>query len=244
MEDQVIRLVQKAWDKFQTTPRSRRLLIAVSGIPGSGKTTLAIKVAKGLNELYADTNPGLGPHIAAFLPMDGYHLTRAQLSAMSDPGTAHARRGAAFTFDAPAFLALVKQLRKPLLPETKTIHAPSFDHAAKDPVADDITIAPSQRIVVLEGNYLSLGKGAPEWKEAAELMDELWFVDVAEDVAKKRLIERHVASGVAKDAEEAARGADENDLINGREIVNGRLDVHEVVYSQDDDNWRCSTQRL
>jgi hypothetical protein len=39
MEDQVDRLVDKTWKKFQETPRSRRLLIAVSGIPGSGRYT-------------------------------------------------------------------------------------------------------------------------------------------------------------------------------------------------------------
>lgn len=36
MEEQVDRLVKKAWFKFQDTPKSKRLLIAVSGIPGSG----------------------------------------------------------------------------------------------------------------------------------------------------------------------------------------------------------------
>ena len=176
--------------------------------------------------------------------MDGYHLTRAQLSAMPDPHTAHARRGAAFTFDAPAFLELVKKLREPLCPETGTIYAPSFDHAVKDPVADDIPIAPTSRIVVMEGNYLSLGKGAPEWKEAAGMMDELWFVQVDEDVARQRLIHRHVESGIAANEDEAARRADENDLVNGKEITEGRLEVDEVIYSRDDPHWRPEEQDI
>ena len=197
-----------------------------------------------LNDIYHEENPGLGidPPVATFLPMDGYHLTRAQLSAMPDPSTAHARRGAAFTFDAPAFLDLVKKLRQPLLPETKTIYAPSFDHAVKDPVADDLPIAPTSRIVVFEGLYLSLGTGAPEWKEAAQLMDELWFVDVSMDVARKRLVARHVVSGIAKDAEEAGKRADENDLVNGKEIIDGRLEVHEMIYSRVDQEWEPQKQ--
>jgi pantothenate kinase len=174
--------------------------------------------------------------------MDGYHLTRAQLSAMPDPTTAHARRGAAFTFDAPAFLALVKALRSPLLPESETIYAPSFDHAVKDPVAADIPIAKTSRVIIFEGNYLSLGSGAKEWKEAAELMDELWFVDVEEAVARKRLVARHVVSGIARDEEEAGRRADENDLVNGREIVEGKLEVDEVVVSREDEGWRAEVQ--
>lgn len=44
MEDQVDRLVKKTWDKFQQTPRSKRLMIAVSGIPGSGEYLLHRRV--------------------------------------------------------------------------------------------------------------------------------------------------------------------------------------------------------
>ncbi|KAK3673790.1 hypothetical protein LTR78_006344 [Recurvomyces mirabilis] len=246
MEGQVDRLVNKTWDKLQTTPRSKRLMIAVSGIPGSGKTTLAARVAQRINDRWHGENPGMPtkPGIATFLPMDGYHLTRAQLSAMPDPNTAHARRGAAFTFNAAAFLKLVKKIHQPLCPETGTIYAPSFDHHTKDPVADDIPIAAMSRVIVFEGNYLSLGTGAPEWKEAAELMDELWFVDVKEDVARQRLIARHVESGIAADAEAATRRADENDLINGRQIVEGRLDVHEMIVSRDDQEWSPEKQSI
>ncbi|KAK5116701.1 hypothetical protein LTR62_007375 [Meristemomyces frigidus] len=247
MEEQVDRLVEKTWKKLQATPSSERLMIAVSGIPGSGKTTLAAIVAQRINDRWHAEHKGTPtkPGIATFLPMDGYHLTRAQLSALPDPHTAHARRGAAFTFDAPAFLTLVKSLREPLCAETGTIYAPSFDHAVKDPVADDIPIAASSRVVVFEGNYLSLGSGgAPEWAEAAGLMDELWFVEVERQVARRRLIERHVRSGIAANAEEAARRADENDLLNGDVIVTGGLPVHEVVYSKDDGQWAPTTQNV
>lgn len=246
MDEQVDRLVQKTWTKFQDVPKSQRLMIAVSGIPGSGKTTLASIVANRINELHHTRSPGLSSsdEIATFIPMDGYHLSRAQLSAMPDPDTAHARRGAAFTFDAPAFLELAKKLREPLLPESQTLYAPSFDHAVKDPIADDIPIHPSTRVLIFEGNYLSLGTGAPEWKEAAELMDELWYVDVDEDVARKRLVKRHIAAGLAKNETEATRRANENDLVNGREIKEGRLQVHEVVQSREDGSWKPESQGM
>lgn len=266
MEEQVQRLVDKVWSKFQELPQSKRYMVAVSGIPGSGgfevphtppparltmgmytgKTTLAAKVAEQLNERWRAQTAARTPNqtIATFLPMDGYHLTRAQLSAMPDPQNAHARRGAAFTFDAPAFLKLVKKLREPVAPETGTLYAPSFDHAVKDPVENDIPIRKEARLLIMEGNYLSLGTGAPEWKEAAEMMDELWFVDVKEEVARQRLVARHVTSGIAKDAEEAGRRADENDLVNGREIVEGRLQVHEVIVSREDEKWTPEKQGI
>jgi pantothenate kinase len=172
--------------------------------------------------------------------MDGYHLSRAQLDAMPDPANAHARRGAAFTFDGNSFFKLVKKLREPILPESQTLYAPSFDHAIKDPVHNDIAIAPSVRIVIFEGNYCSLDK--EPWKDAAELMDERWFVDVDFDVARKRLIHRHVKAGIAANEEEAGKRADENDLVNGKEIIDHRLDVHELVKSRDDRTWAPEEQ--
>lgn len=172
--------------------------------------------------------------------MDGYHLSRAQLDALPDPVTAHARRGAHFTFDGESFLTMVQKLREPLCPETKTLFAPSFDHSIKDPVADDIPILPSVRIIIFEGNYLSLNKSP--WKDAAELMDELWFVEVDFNVARNRLIHRHVKAGIAKDEEDAGKRADENDLVNGREIIEGRMDVHEVLKSMEDESWAPEKQ--
>lgn len=70
----------------------------MSGIPGSGKTTLAAAVAEKVNQLEHEDKD-----LAVCIPMDGYHLSRAQLAAMPDYATAIHRRGAAFTFDAEAF---------------------------------------------------------------------------------------------------------------------------------------------
>ncbi len=194
-------------------------------------------MADGLNRIHREQAPGCASNpIAISVPLDGYHLSRAQLSAMPNPATAHHRRGAAFTFDNKAFLELVKMLRKPLLPESKTIYAPSFDHAIKDPVADDIPIHPASKVVILEGNYLSLNQGL--WKEAAELMDELWFVEVDFETARRRLVVRHVAAGIVKDEQEAGNRADENDLVNGRQIVDQRLEVQEIIISKEDETWR------
>ena len=221
-------------------------VLLTDSVSTTGKTTLAARVAQKLNDLHQSKSAAThsSEPIATFLPMDGYHLTRAQLSAMPDPDNAHARRGAAFTFDAPRFLELVKKLREPICPETGTIYAPSFDHAKKDPVENDIPIRKSARVVIMEGNYLSLGSGAPEWKEAAEMMDELWFVEVDFDVAKQRLVKRHVASGIASNEAEAAKRADENDLVNGKEIVDGRLQVHEIVKSLEDKTWTADKQGI
>lgn len=209
-------------------------MVAISGIPGSGKSSLAMAMAQRINKLYAQQFPG-SPPIATFVPMDGYHLTRAELAAMPDPTLAVARRGAAFTFNPDKFLELVKQLREPLHATTPTIFAPSFDHAVKDPVEDDIPILPTSRVLFFEGNYLSLNK--KPWDAVAALMDELWFVEVDFETARQRLIKRHVEAGIAKDAEDADKRARENDLVNGQEIVDFRLPVHEVIASTYDETF-------
>ena len=66
--------------------------------------------------------------------MDGYHLTRAQLSAMPDPAHAHARRGAAFTFDGTSFLSLIEKIREPISPSTLIIRNDSHLHAHHAPM--------------------------------------------------------------------------------------------------------------
>lgn len=255
-------------DLYQQQPRSRRLLVAVAGIPGSGKTTLAGELVKRLNTRFREEHPAIAPEngpIATLVPMDGYHLTRAQLDALPDPTTAHARRGAPFTFDAYRYLGLVRRLRKPIAPEEKSVWAPSFDHAVKDPVERGIEVRPGVRVVVFEGNYVGM-EGEPSeesasvsaadaadddfkpesedacWAVAKSLMDEVWFVDVDDNVARRRLASRHVAAGIVDNIEDGEKRADQNDLPNGQVIKNRKGKVDELVTSHEDSTWAPEAQ--
>lgn len=78
---------------------------------------------------------------------------------------------------------------------------------------DDVEISPSDRIIVLEGNYVHLT--IPPWDQATRLLDERWFIKVEENVARGRVIKRHLISGIAQTEEEAAKRFDENDWPNG-----------------------------
>lgn len=93
-------------------------------------------------------------------------------------------------------------------------------------------------MIFFEGNYLSLGKG--DWEVAAGLMDELWFVEVDFEVARRRLVRRHVKAGIATDEQEAEKRVSENDLVNGVEILEYRLPVQEIVSSIYDPDWEKS----
>lgn len=84
------------------------------------------------------------------------------------------RRGAPFTFDADAFLSLVKTLKStPVTADNEPeqpVYAPSFDHAVQDPVENDIFISSRNRIVIVEGNYTLLNQ--KPWNEIASLCNE------------------------------------------------------------------------
>lgn len=105
---------------------------------------------------------------------DGFHHTKAALSAFKDPAEAFRRRGAPFTFDADAFIRLVLRLKDTPVtgadePE-EIILAPSFDHAVGDPLPDAIAISSRCRVVIIEGNYTLLDQ--EPWKHIADVVDD------------------------------------------------------------------------
>ncbi|OQU96643.1 hypothetical protein CLAIMM_02693 [Cladophialophora immunda] len=249
MESHIQRLVDQTWEKFQKCDGSQRLLIAISGIPGSGKTTLAASVCAGLNKThhhhqskrFPNSPNRSGPDIAFVVPLDGYHLTRRQLSEMPNAEEAIFRRGAAFTFDAQSYLKLVEKVRKPISPETLTIYAPSFDHAVKDPVANDIAIPPTARIILFEGLYTALDE--PGWRDAHDLMDETWFVDVDIPTATQRVAKRNFAAGISGSFEESLDRTEKSDMRNAKDVLEKRLPVQEIVPSVEDESWRSEEVR-
>lgn len=183
------------------------------------------------------------PDIAFVIPLDGYHLTRKQLSMMPDPEEAIFRRGAAFTFDAASYFELVKKLKKPIEATTPTICAPSFDHKIKDPVENDIAIPPTARIIVFEGLYVALDREG--WRDAAQLMDEIWFIEISFAVAEARVAKRNFAAGISGNTlEEALHRTRENDMRNGREIVAERLPAQETIKSVEDESWKSEELKV
>jgi pantothenate kinase len=187
-----------------------RVVVALAGPPGSGKSTIAAEVVSRLNM------PGSMP-IAAVLPMDGFHLSRATLDTMPNRAEAYARRGASWTFDATGVISLVKELSESRFgAPKKTIIAPSFDHAFKDPVEAGIILRPEIQFVLLEGNYLLLD--VEPWDKIKEFVDETWFVDVNPALATERIAKRHIESGIELDRERALERVRGNDLLNAIQI--------------------------
>jgi pantothenate kinase len=189
--------------------------------------------------------------------MDGYHLTRAQLSALPNPEEAHYRRGAPFTFDSAGYLKLIKNLRKPIEPGSRTTWAPSFDHYIKDPVENDISIPRTARVVIVEGLYTALcyppskadGSSdveASPWTEACELLDEIWLISVPIPVATERVAKRNFKAGLSPSLEAALKRTIENDMQNAREILDnlpGEDKLTERIESIEDEGWKTEEQK-
>ncbi|KAF5525588.1 putative uridine kinase [Colletotrichum aenigma] len=211
----VAKLRERVENLLAEQRRSRpscRVLIALAGVPGSGKSTIAATLLEDLKRHGVDD--------VAILPMDGFHYPRAVLSSFDDPDLALKRRGAPFTFDARGFLKLIRRLKT--VPVTTcdepqiVISAPSFDHAVKDPLPDAIAISSRTKVVIIEGNYTLLDEDP--WNSIADLVDDRWFVDVPTDVARQRLASRHLSAGIEKTMERALLRVDENDVPNGDHI--------------------------
>jgi pantothenate kinase len=161
-----------------------RRIIGIAGAPGAGKTTYA-------EGLVAESGRSGTP--AAYLPMDGFHLADVSLRRLGLLD----RKGAPETFDAWGYAALLRRVRT----ADETVWAPGFERTLEQPLAAAVAIEPEADLVVTEGNYLLLDR--PEWRAVREAVDEVWFLDCADDVRRQRLVARHVAFGKTRAEAEA-----------------------------------------
>ena len=146
--------------------------------------------------------------------MDGFHLSDARLRelGLSD------RKGAPETFDREGYVDLLRRLRDPSV----EVRAPRFHREIEASVPDEITVAPNVRLVVTEGNYLL------HWPDVRPLLDEIWYVDVADDGRRvASLIARHESFGRTPAA--ARAWVLRSDEANARLVEAGRSAADRVV---------------
>ena len=195
-----------------------RSLIALAGLPGAGKSTIAAQLAEEVKAL-------ANPDTMMALSMDGFHLTKAQLRQRPDAEAAFARRGAPWTFDADVLAAHLSALRA----DDTTVEWPDFQHKIGDPVPGAHRVLPTTRIVLVEGLYLLLRDEA--WAAVSEAFDERWYLDTPLDVSLQRLSSRHMAAwGLSREAAEA------------RVATNDGLNAQIVWDSQHFADWRLLPQ--
>lgn len=180
--------------------KGRRVMIAIAGAPGSGKSTIAEHVVEQLNR-----EDGIS---AALFPMDGYHYDDAVLADMGR----RAFKGAIDTFDAHGLRHMLVRLKAN---EDDVIAVPVFDRSIEISRAGGRLIPQSVDIIVCEGNYL-LSHQTP-WNLLKPIFDLTVFVDVDENDLRRRLQDRWRGFGL--DDAEITRKVEENDLPNGMSII-------------------------
>ncbi|MDT0346386.1 nucleoside/nucleotide kinase family protein [Streptomyces litchfieldiae] len=169
----------------------RRAVLGLAGPPGAGKSTLARALVDALGG------------VAAYVPLDGFHLSNEQLDRLS----LRSRKGSEPSFDVWGYAALLGRLAED---GTREVYVPDFDRTLDEPVAARHRVPPEARLIVTEGNYLACD--LPGWREARALMDRLWYVDAPAEVRDARLMSRHTGHG--RDAAAARAWIDGNDRPN------------------------------
>lgn len=177
-----------------------RLIVAIAGAPGAGKSTLAEALVEALNA------PDEGA--SALFPMDGYHFDDLYLV----PAGLRPRKGAPETFDVGGYAAALRRLRAR---DEPFVAVPVFDRSIEIARAGARLIPDSVRIIVTEGNYLLLDR--PPWSDLAGLFDLTVFLRVPEAELERRLAQRWLDHGM--DPEAAREKALGNDIPNARLVA-------------------------
>ncbi|WP_199854681.1 nucleoside/nucleotide kinase family protein [Streptomyces dioscori] len=196
-------LAADAWNLTEDTPRA---VLGLAGPPGAGKSTFA-------RALVAHLGEG-----AAYLPLDGFHLSNAQLERLG----LTARKGSEPSFDVWGYVDL---LRRVLDETVRDIYVPDYDRTLHEPVAARHLVPGAARLVVTEGNYLACD--LPGWRDAYVLMGECWYVEAPGGVRHERLVERQLAGG--RDEAQARDWVATNDDPNGQLVEKSRDRCHRVV---------------
>ena len=184
-------------------PKTERILVAIAGAPGSGKSTTAEHLQTKLEHMHDES--------VQIVPMDGFHYDDAVLAQL---GLAH-RKGAPDTFDVGGLQMTLSRLAGAYLSEDVAI--PVFDRSMELSRANARLIDRQTRILLVEGNYLLL-KGEP-WACLTQYFDLSVMVACDEPTLQERLLKRWVDLGFS--VRDATRKVELNDLPNAKLVTNG-----------------------
>jgi pantothenate kinase len=172
-----------------------RLMVAIAGPPGAGKSSFAQALVEALN---AD-----GSESAAVVAMDGFHYDDGLLEARG----LRSRKGSPATFDVGGFRHLLLRLRAR---DEAEVAVPVFDRRLEIARAGARIVAARSRVLIIEGNYLLLNQ--EPWRQLVPLFDLTVMLRLSRNDLENRLIQRWLCHGFSE-AEARAKVLG-NDLPN------------------------------
>lgn len=179
----------------------KRKILGLAAAPGAGKSTLAHAL---------QTRFGSAVQV---LPMDGFHLANSELQRLGR----HQRKGAPDTFDAAGYVNLLRRI-KAQRPGDGPVYAPEFQREMEEAIAGAIAVEARTPLVITEGNYLLLDE--QPWDQVREVVDEIWYLDVPDELRCARLLARHRQFG--RSLEDAQAWIASTDEPNARRIAQSR----------------------
>tara|TARA_B100000674_G_scaffold489376_1_gene503262 strand:+ start:381 stop:1010 length:630 start_codon:yes stop_codon:yes gene_type:complete len=193
----LLTLLNKQIDNHSTS----RYFIALSGAPGSGKSTVSEKLVSDLNTV---------GHKSSILQMDAFHYDDQILKGKN----LLLKKGAPETFDVMGLLNFINRLEK----ESEVV-IPVFDRSLELSRSSAVIISDDIKVVIVEGNYLLL-KSHP-WRELHKFFNSTIIVNCDERILEERLIKRWENFNLSKEI--INQKVYENDLPNGVYVLKNSI---------------------
>jgi pantothenate kinase len=179
--------------------RTKRLIVAIAGPPGAGKSTVSGQLCNAIN--------ARDEGAAIVVPMDGFHFDNAVLDRLS----LRKRKGSPPTFDCAGFEVLLQRLRE----GTEDVAIALFDRRLDLARAGADIVKAGSRILLVEGNYLLLDQSP--WNRLAPYFDLTVFLEVDRIELENRLVQRWTSLGHNVGA--AQKRALSNDIPNAELVL-------------------------
>jgi len=199
-----------------------RLLVAIAGPPGSGKTAFTTILAAVVNA-EAREDP------AVLVGLDGWHYPKHYLAThFIDQGGERLPlrriKGAPETFDADGVYDCLSEIRR-----SGRVSFPVYSRRLHDPVPHRRSVESCHKIVLVEGNYLLLDEDP--WRRIRDLFDVRIFISSPRDILVASLTERHQRGG--KTPEATARHVRTVDLPNIERVYPSAAYAQVLVHKKD-----------
>jgi pantothenate kinase len=177
-----------------------RIVVALAGPPGAGKSTVSEALVDALNSVM--------PGSAAVVPGDGFHYDDAVLGSLNLLD----RKGSPDTFDVGGFRSLLLRLRANNEP---AVAVPVFDRILEISRAAGRLISSDVKYLIVEGNYLLLDL-AP-WSSLRDCFDATIMLQVDRKTLETRLLDRWRSLGF--DESDSYEKVRRNDLPNADIVI-------------------------